>query len=117
MEPIVRDLLVYQGHDDVFQWSWRNKDNQQPLDFAGASLRMQIRAKPRDPVLLFEMRPQDLELDEGSATVKVWFRGVVSETFTFKKGHYDLELYWPDDDPVYRLVMGKIAINPEVTMP
>lgn len=115
MSAAILDFEVEQGATFEHQLTWLDRDgNPVPLD--GYTARMQVREKITSEEVLVELTTENgmITLGGQDGTIDIEIPDEVTETFTWKKGVYDLELESPAGK-VTRLVKGKVTVDPEVT--
>lgn len=93
-----------------------------PIDLAGKTVRMQIRAKAdKSSQLLASSDAADtpldvlvLAVDNTAKTITLTIPATATDDFAWKTGYYDIELVGTD---VIELASGKITVTKEVTTP
>ena len=87
-----------------------------PVDLAGFTARMQIRASAEavDPPLLSLVSPTDITLDNTAKAITITITATVTAAFTFAAGVYALELV-SATGVVTQLLSGNIIVLDEVT--
>lgn len=87
-----------------------------PVDLAGYTARMQVRASQSDAVILLELTTANggIVIDNILKTITITITATATAAFTFTGGVYDLEMVAPGG-VVTRLLEGSVVIGEEVT--
>lgn len=100
---------------------WRVGDPLVAVDLTGYKLRLMIRKKVDDTVVLVNLTTENggiIILDQSVMETRGWFQLYMSPTdtanLTFQVGVYDLEIIEPGLD-VYRIAYGSVTLSKEVT--
>lgn len=88
----------------------------QPVDLAGLTARMQIRAKLDDSAVIKELTTTNggIIINNVSKTIQVYMSATDTATFTFQSAVYSLELISASGE-VTQLINGTLALVKEVT--
>lgn len=88
----------------------------EPVDLSTYTARMQIREKI-DTAVLYELTTENggILLDSTNFTITITIPANVTETFTFKKAVYSLELINSTNDNVLTFIQGNISLYNEIT--
>lgn len=120
------DLYIEQGATLRFSAVYGYKDgtldvdgneNVLPYDLAGCRLRMQIRQRQGGLVYASATTSNggiviNTPTTDGKFTVTL--TDELTDTFTFVRGKWDLEVGWPSGD-VARILQGKVTVSPNIT--
>lgn len=118
MEPAKIDLTVYKGSTFYKKFQWKTGDPLLPVDITGCSIRMQVRKTVTSSSILAEFNQANQMLsiiDPIDGTFQLSIPASVSASFGFTSGVFDIEVAYPDNITVYRLIEGSFTAVPEVT--
>lgn len=105
----------------TFEKTWIYADAaREPISLAAYEARMQIRERIDSTAFLVELNSTvggiNLEQNAETGRIDVRIAADVTDTFTFDRAVYDLEIYLPADaTTVYRLVGGSVILKEGVT--
>lgn len=91
--------------------------NDQPVDLTGWSVRVQARPKADSGTVLFEWASDGSGAGQAvlsNGRVTLYVQPEQSSAWTWRKGHWQLELTTPDGQ-IIRPVGGRVRVDPEVT--
>lgn len=111
----VNEYAVDQGADWYLNFQYLDS-NDDPIDLAGYTARLQIRSLPTTLIPALTLTTGNgITVDVLTATFEV--HATADQTRSISAGfyYYDLEITAPVSGIITRLVQGKIEINPEVT--
>ena len=116
MAAALFDIVVEQGakYERIFSWDDLNST---PIDMTGWTARMQIRSVITSDVVLADLSTENggITLNYGGiGLVRLLIRTKETSKFDWSAGVYDLEVYDLDFE-CYRLLKGKIKVDPQVT--
>lgn len=115
-EPIKRKLRIIKGAQFSRGWIW--KPGGVPMDFAGCSARMQVRAEKDAADVLLELTTENggIVLGAEPGAIDLWIGAVQTAAITWEAGVFDLEIqYAAGPDHVDRFFEGSITASAEVT--
>lgn len=120
MKPVKLDLTIYRGSTFVKQVTWQTGTPAAAVNLTGCSIRMQVRPKITETVLIDELTTENARIEITNAatgTFLIKIPASVSTNYgsTYKSGVYDLEVTMPDGVTIYRIMEGGFSIIPEVT--
>lgn len=105
------DLRIEQGSD----FSMVVAVSGGPSSLIGYTGAMQIRANKISTVVLYEVDPAAIVIDDAARQVTITLPWVESVDFDWDAGLYDLVITSADELDAYRLVEGKVTVNHAVT--
>ena len=123
MEPITDDITLHRGA------SWRRQytlahsaDPGDTFDLTGCEARLEIRPKAGSDVLLISLSEEpsedgSLDLTGTDGGISIYISPTATLKLTGKTAAWDLFLEWPSGLDVDKIVMGAVAIDPNVTDP
>lgn len=113
IKPIIKNYIIYQGSTFTISLSWTVTDL--PL-VAGCKAAMQIRQTIDSNIVISEATTENGKITIVPATgiIQVKLGPTETETFSFTKAVYDIEVEFPNGDR-YRAIQGAVQLNPEVT--
>lgn len=115
MKPIKRNLTIYQGATFVDQLVWKTGEPATPVDFTGATARMQIRQLQKSPTFLMSLTTEDGRITLGpDGIIKIEISATDTSAITFTGGVYDLEIVF-SNGYVRRFMEGNVIVSGEVT--
>lgn len=120
MTAATRNITIDQGATFTMDFGWREDDGDgnpstTPIPLTGATLRMQIRKKQGDPIMLEATSPSDgLSHDGAGGNVSVVLPPSKTSLLDAKSCRYDIEADFGEDD-VQRLVEGAVTVRPNIT--
>lgn len=121
MPAVTRNITIDQGATFVDAFGWRADSTVtpgtpgDPISLAGATLRMQIRKKQGDPVILEATSPSDgLSHDGVGGNVSINLPPSKTNLLTYKSCRYDIEADFGGDH-VEKLVEGSVTVRPNIT--
>lgn len=133
MTAVKRDLYIEQGATYSISFTWYSGDDPDnpgpPIDLTGANARMQIRKTLTSSTPLLSLVSADvgpvaarIALGGVAGTVVITMTDEDTMLLTSKSAVYDLEIELPTnspvtpfDDPVYRILQGKVTVDLNVT--
>ena len=118
MEPAKIDLTVYKGSTFSKKFQWKTGEPLTPVDLTGCTIRMQVRKLVTSSSVLVEFNGSNGMLsitDPLNGLFKLDISAATSTAFNFTSGVYDIEVSYPDNITVYRLIEGSFTAVPEVT--
>jgi hypothetical protein len=118
MQPAHIDLEVYKGSTFVKGVQWKTGDPAVAVNLTNCTARMQIRKVANDSIILDTLTTENAKIviDEPlNGKFKIIIPAAVSTAYTFTSAVYDLEIVYPDQTTVYRLLEGNVLAVPEVT--
>jgi hypothetical protein len=112
--PLRRDLTIVQGATFRRGWEWR--PGNVPMDLAGCTARMQIRAEIDSEDVLLELTTENGRITLGAESGAIDLRIEAEDTaaIAWDSGVYDLEIEL-SDGTVERFAQGSVVVSPEVT--
>lgn len=120
IEPAILDLIIYQGATFRKPFTWAAGDPAVPVDLTGWKIRMHIRGKIKDPVVILELTSEPdnnrirISDDPETGSFEIYISAADTASLSFNSAVYDLELENPDGE-VVRLLKGEVSLDPEVT--
>lgn len=89
----------------------------EPVDLSVYTARMQIREKLDSPTVIYELTTENdgIVLNSVDSTINLSIPANITETFTFKKAVYSIELINTNNSSVTTFVQGSITLYNEVT--
>lgn len=118
MKPAKQDLEIYQGSTFVKSFQWKTGVRKTPVDITGFSIRMQIRKSLTDTAVEANLTTENggiVITDSPNGKFEIRITSSVTDTFTWTKGVYDLEMIYPEGEPVIRLIEGNVVNKLSVT--
>lgn len=120
MTPAKLDLTIYRGSTFSKQITWQTGTPAAPVNLTGCKIRMQIRPKISESVLIDELTTENSRIEITNAAAGIFVIKVPAATSTaygstYLSGVYDLEVTLADNVTVYRILEGKVSIVQEVT--
>jgi hypothetical protein len=118
MQPANLDLTVYKGSTFSKLIQWKTGTPAEPVNLTGCTARMQIRKSVNSSEILDTLTTENGKLsiyDPVLGKLRIDIEHTVSTSYTFTGGVYDLEIIYPSEGPVYRILEGCFAAIPEVT--
>lgn len=113
IKPLVKNFVLYQGttFKAVFNWQILELPLEQNCIAA-----MQIRLTIDSTEIISTLTTENgkIIIDAASGYIELKIPASETETFSFLKAVYDLEIEFPNEDR-YRIAQGQITLNPEVT--
>ncbi len=115
MPAAKKDLYIEQGATFEFSLVWTDETDT-PKDLTGFSARMQIRATVESNTALVSLTSPSggMSIVAAEGRVNVLISDEQTASLNIKKGVYDLEVEG-GDGRVYRLLQGKVIVDPNVT--
>ena len=88
----------------------------EPVDLSVYTARMQIREKLDSPTVIYELTTENdgIVLNSVDSTINLSIPANITETFTFKKAVYSIELINTNNSSVTTFVQGSITLSNEV---
>lgn len=121
MTAVTRNITIDQGATFFDEWGWRADSLTtpgtpgDPISLAGATVRMQIRKKQGDPILLEASSPSDgITHDGAGGNVTITLPPSKTNLLTSKSCRYDVEADFGGDH-VEKLVEGSVTVRPNIT--
>jgi hypothetical protein len=119
MAAAKENLTIENGITYEKTWVYADADRV-PISLAAYEARMQIRERIDSPNFIVELTSTvggiNLELGGETGRIDIRIAANVTETFSFDRAVYDLEIYKPADaTTVYRLVGGSVILKGGVT--
>lgn len=112
MSAAQANILIEAGATYIEAFTFLD-DAGNPIDFAGATARMQVRTHVSDASPLLTLTTgSGITIDTGTGTITLRIEAAVTATLT--PGHYDLLVTLGSGDAV-RMLEGALAISPAVT--
>ncbi len=113
IKPLVKNFVLYQGTTFKAVFNWQILEL--PLE-QGCIAAMQLRATIDSAEIISTLTTENgkIIIDPVTGNIELKIPASETETFTFAKAVYDLELEFPNEDR-YRIAQGQISLNPEVT--
>ncbi len=114
MTAATRDFTIEQGATFTQRLIWKDS-NRNPVNLAGYSARMQARRSATATEALLNLTVGNgitLGLMDGTITLSI--PAATTDTFTWTRAVYDLELVKPNGD-VVRLLQGELSVSVGVT--
>lgn len=111
------DIVILQGATFRRSFVWKSGPLQEPVNLAGAEIRMQIRyAKPDDQVLMEASTDNGLIVieDAENGAFAIDIPGETTAEYDFLTGVYDIEVKVSSGE-IYRLIEGRMKLSQEVT--
>ena len=118
MEPAKIDLTVYKGSTFSKKFQWKTGEPLTPVDLTGCTIRMQVRKLVTSSSILAEFNESNGMLiitNPINGQFQLDISASTSTGFNFTSGVYDIEISYPDNITVYRLIEGSFIAVPEVT--
>ena len=119
MIPAKLNLTIYQGSTYVKPFQWKSGTTTlTPVDISTCTMRMDIRKKITDPTEVLELTTENGRLvivDGALGKFEIRLSAADTATFNFTQAVYDIEVVYPSEDPVVRVLEGSIKVIPEVT--
>jgi hypothetical protein len=115
-----KDLYIEQGATFELSFVWHEGTAEapgDPRDLTGAEARMQIRKSQQSAALLTATSTGEdpkITLGGTEGTVDLLLTDEDTDTLTSKQALYDLEVELADGK-VYRLLQGKVTVDPNIT--
>lgn len=127
MAAAAYDLYIEQGATFRFTMIYGRRDGTVdadgnpvviPYDITGCAARMQIRQRRGAVVAAAATTTNGGIVFDNPTTGKmvITFTDELTQSLTFKRAQYDLELAFPSGD-VLRILEGKITVSPNITQP
>lgn len=115
MPAAKKDLYIEQGSTFEFSLIWTD-DSDVPKNLTGFTARMQIREKVEDvtPLVSLTSPAEGMSVVAAEGRINVVITDEQTTALVIKNGVYDLEVEGTDSR-VYRLLQGKVKIDPNVT--
>jgi hypothetical protein len=114
MPAATYDFTIEQGATLIKPIVWKDSDGD-PVDLTGYSARMQMRRNYSTPVLLqLTTGAGNLVITPSTGTVTMVFDAALTESITWLRAKYDLELE-SSVGVVTRILEGDVTISREIT--
>jgi hypothetical protein len=123
VEPITDDITLHRGASWRRQYTLaRSADPLDAYDLTGCEARLEIRPKAGSETLLIsisELVDDDGQITLGGTdgTISIYLSPAATLKLNVKSAAWDLFLEWPSGIDVDKIVMGAVAIDPNVTDP
>ena len=118
MQPAKLNLTIYKGSTFSKEVQWQTGEPSVPVDITGCKIRMQIRQKVTDTTFEDELTTENGKIvivDALLGKFRIDIPASVSTGYKLEEGVYDLEIVYPDEITVYRLLEGDVLAIAEVT--
>lgn len=115
MTAALRDFTIEQGATFSQPLLWRDSSNN-PVNLTGYTARMQARRSKTSEEAVVDLTTENGGIVLGGATGRITLRipAATTNTYTWLRAYYDLELVAPGGD-VRRLLQGELNVSVGVT--
>lgn len=120
MPALVRNIALEQGATFYLSFGWREDDGNGnptdvPIPLTGAVVKMQIRKRQGEQVLLeASSETSEITVDGPNGNVSVVLPASKTMQVTSKSCRYDLWAYFSQDDR-HKLLKGSVTVDPATT--